>query len=151
MPNIRWLIPAITHVHRMVYRVSRGRIGGRALGLRFLLLRHVGRRSQLERLIPLLYLTEGDDRWIVAASNGGNARDPAWWLNLKSHPHVRIDVGTEWFDVDAREATPEECARLWPRLIATYRSFADYRERAGRRIPIVIFERAAEPKTDRDR
>ena len=31
---------------------------------------------------------------------------------------------------------------FWPRLIASYRSFARYRERTKRQIPIVILETA---------
>jgi F420H(2)-dependent quinone reductase len=39
-----------------------------------------------------MYQTDGD-RWVVIASNGGNARHPAWWLNLRAQPRAAIQVG----------------------------------------------------------
>lgn len=143
MPNIRWLLALITHLHRGIFRVTGGRIGARGFGMRFLLLRHVGRRSGLKRLTPLLYVTDGDTP-VVAASNCGDANHPAWWCNLQEHPHAGITIGQESWEVEARAATPDECARLWPKLIASYRFFADYQRRTTRRIPIVIFERRRE-------
>jgi deazaflavin-dependent oxidoreductase (nitroreductase family) len=141
LPNIRWLIALVTKIHRGVYRVSGGRVGSGAFGMRFLLLRHLGRRTRRERITPLLYVSDAD-RWVVVASNGGDERDPAWWLNLKSHPAAQIQVGREHFRVAARAATDAECARLWPRLLAAYSSFELYRQRAKRPIPVVILERA---------
>ena len=81
MPNIRWLIALITALHRFVYRMSGGWIGGRLPGQRFLLLTTRGRRTGLERTQPLLYVRDGDD-FVVVGSNGGDDRPPAWWLNL---------------------------------------------------------------------
>jgi hypothetical protein len=43
--------------------------------------------------------------------------------------------------VRAREASPEEAEKLWPRLLEAYRWYQDYRERAGRTIPLVLLER----------
>ena len=77
------------------------------------------------------------------ASNAGDRKPPAWWLNLEANPHARIQIRREHHDVVAREATPEEAERLWPILTASYRWFEGYREKAGREIPIVILERAA--------
>jgi len=141
LPNRRWLIALITKLHRFVYRVSDGRIGGAALGLRFLLLEHRGRRTGRERVIPLLYVTDGD-HWVVAASNGGSDRPPAWWLNLQHQPAARVQVGTAHFGVATRAASEEEAERLWTRLLAAYPRYARYRERAARTIPVVILERA---------
>jgi deazaflavin-dependent oxidoreductase (nitroreductase family) len=50
-------------------------------------------------------------------------------------------VGSERRDVHARVATREERERLWPRAVATYRSYADYQKRTEREIPLVILER----------
>ena len=41
----------------------------------------------------------------------------------------------------ARVATEEESERLWPRVVAAYRPYADYRRRAQREISLVICER----------
>ena len=142
MPNIRWLIGWITSIHRFVYRATGGWIGHRAPGLRFLLLGCSGRRSGRQYVIPLLYVPDGE-RFVVVGSNAGDARDPAWWTNLKAHPEGWVQAGRARVAVRAREASREETERLWPRLLEAYRWYQGYRERAGRPIPLVLLERAS--------
>ncbi|MEN8160210.1 MAG: nitroreductase/quinone reductase family protein [Myxococcota bacterium] len=142
MPNIRWLLAVITAVHRFLYRASGGWVGHGALGFRFLLLGCTGHKTGLERQIPLLYVADGD-RFVVVASNSGDALPPAWWTNLRAKPEAWVQVGRERSDVVAREATPEEAERLWPRMVEAYRWYDDYRERAGRPIALVLLEPAS--------
>jgi deazaflavin-dependent oxidoreductase (nitroreductase family) len=139
MPNIRWLLTLITAVHRFLYRASGGFLGHAALGFRFLLLGCIGHKSGRERQIPLLYVRDGE-RFVVVASNAGDARPPAWWTNLRARPDAWVQAGRGRFDVRAREATPEEAEALWPRLLESYRAYESYRERAGRPIPVVLLE-----------
>jgi F420H(2)-dependent quinone reductase len=42
--------------------------------------------------------------------------------------------------VHARVATPEERARLWPRVCESYGTYRDYQKRTEREIPLVILE-----------
>lgn len=140
MPNIRWLLALITSVHRFLYRASGGWIGGRGLRYRFLLLGCDGRKSGRERVIPLLYVPDGE-RFVLVASNAGDARDPQWWTNLRAKPGAWAQVGRERFPVRAREASPEEAERLWPRMLEAYPQYQGYRARAGRPIPLVLLER----------
>ncbi len=142
MPNVRWLLALITSVHRFVYRASGGRLGGRMMGMRVLLLKHVGRKTDLERVTPLLYIRDGE-HWVVVASNAGDDRSPAWWLNLMRNPEVEIQVERERFAVKARRASDTEAERLWPELVRAYRYYDDYRERTAREIPVAILERVA--------
>jgi len=139
MPNIRWLLKLITWTHLLVYRGTGGRIGGRAFSLRFLLLHHVGRRSGREFVTPLLYI-EHEGAWILAASNAGDRRNPAWYLNLRDHPEALIRIGRREVRVKAREASEEELRVLWPKLNASYGYYDAYRARAGREIPVVVLE-----------
>ena len=141
MPNIRWLIALQTRVHRFVYLLTGGRLGSRIFSMRFLLLYTVGRKTGLERITPLLCIPEAG-RWLVAGSNGGDDRPPAWLLNLQARPEARVGFGTEEQVVKAREASDEEAVELWPRLEASYAYFASYRERTVRKIPVVILETA---------
>jgi deazaflavin-dependent oxidoreductase (nitroreductase family) len=140
-PNIRWLLSLITKGHRFIYRATGGLLGPKFMGMRFLLLVQQGRRSGRERVTPLLYV-DHDGRWIVVASNAGDDRAPAWWLNLKSRPAARIQVGRRRLAVAARRATAEECARLWPKLNGAHRHFDAYQRRTSRDIPVVILEPA---------
>ncbi|MDX1650263.1 MAG: nitroreductase/quinone reductase family protein [Myxococcota bacterium] len=139
MPNIRWLLALITAVHRFVYRASGGRLGRRLGGVETLLLETVGRRTGRRRTTPLLFVRD-DARFVVVASNAGDARHPAWWLNLRAHPEATIQVGRERLAVRGREATELETQRLWDRLEAEWPDYAAYRRRTDRRIPVVILE-----------
>jgi deazaflavin-dependent oxidoreductase (nitroreductase family) len=141
MPNVRWLLALITRVHRFLYRASGGWLGGRGLHYRFLLLGCVGHKSGRERVVPLLYVPDGV-RFVVVGSNAGDARDPHWLANLRAKPEAWAQVGRERFAVRAREASPAEAERLWPRMMEAYPQYRSYQERAGRPIPLVLLERA---------
>jgi len=129
--------------HVAVYRATGGRIGRKVPGMPpMLLLEHVGAKSGKHRVTPLVYMPDGDDL-IVVASKGGFPKDPAWMHNLRANPDVDIQVGSEKRRVHARQATPEEEQRLWPKAGAYNKPWADYRKRTDRRIPIVILSRRA--------
>jgi deazaflavin-dependent oxidoreductase (nitroreductase family) len=141
MPNIRWLLALITTVHRFLYRVSGGVLGHRAPGFQFLLLGCRGRKSGREYVTPLLYVPDGG-RYVVVGSNAGDARDPAWWKNLRVNPDGWVQVGRERVPVRCRAANRAEWETLWPRVVAAYGSFERYRAHAGRPIPLVLLEPA---------
>lgn len=141
MPNIRWLIALITRLQRALYLRTHGAIGARIGRKRFLLLTTVGRRTGRRRVTPLLYVQDGE-RFVVVASNGGDDRPPAWWLNLEAQPQARVQAGDAHHEVEARRAEGEELARLWPLLEASYSYYPKYRERTSREIPVVVLEPA---------
>ena len=140
MPNIRWLLALITRFQRFLYLKTNGVLGARILWMRFLLLTTVGRRTGMRRVIPLLYVPDGD-HWVVVASNAGDDRQPAWWLNLTGQPEARVQVGDEQHEVRARRAEGEELRRLWGLLESSYPYYSDYRVRTTREIPVVVLER----------
>jgi F420H(2)-dependent quinone reductase len=124
--------------HALVYRATGGLVGHRVPGAPpMLLLDHVGARSGRRRTTPLAYVRDGDD-FVIVASKGGHPRNPAWFHNLRAHPDTTIQVGTRRMAVHARVATPDERARLWPRVLETYGGYRGYQERTEREIPLVI-------------
>ena len=139
MPNIRWLLRIITVVHRFLLQVSGGRIGARMAGMDMLLLENVGRKSGALRETPLLF-AENEGRYLVVASNAGDDRSPAWWLNLQARPEAAVRIRGKRKAVKARAASSEEAETLWPILDAAYRYYPEYRARSKREIPIVILE-----------
>ena len=130
---------SVSVTHNAVYRASRGRIGGRLVGMPVLLLTTRGRRSGKSRVIPLLYLRDGE-AVVVVASNGGSDYVPAWWLNLQSNRDAEIEIGRHRSRVTAREASVEERARLWPEFTSRFSGYANYAERTAREIPVVMLE-----------
>jgi deazaflavin-dependent oxidoreductase (nitroreductase family) len=135
------LVNALTGANVWIYRRTGGRIGGRLSHAPVLLVDHVGRRSGQARTTPLLYLANGSDL-VIVASRGGSDATPAWWLNLKASPATTVQVGAERRRVIARQATPEEKAVLWPKLVAMYGDYAAYQQRTTREIPVVILSPA---------
>lgn len=139
MPNIRWLLALITRLHRAAYRLSDGRIGGRALGIHFLLLGHRGRRTGRRYETPLLFV-EDRGRFVVTASNAGDPGNPQWFLNLQQHPEAEVRIERRWIPVKARRADAAEREALWAKLTAAYRFYPRYQERVEREIPVVVLE-----------
>ena len=125
--------------HRFLYRVSGGRIGGRVVGMPVLMLTTTGRKSGEPRTNVLTYVPKGRAA-VVFASNAGEPRHPAWWLNLAADPHATVQRGQEVMPVVAREAEGEERARLWDEVVRTEAGYAVYAERTTRRIPVVVLE-----------
>jgi deazaflavin-dependent oxidoreductase (nitroreductase family) len=76
----------------------------------------------------------------VVGSNGGDARPPAWWLNLQAQPAAEVQVDRAHYRVTARQAVGAERDALWQRLEASYRYYANYRRRTSREIPVVVLE-----------
>ena len=140
--NIRLLIRLFSWIHRVVYRVSGGRIGCRLVGGPVLLLITEGRKSGKARTTPLLYLEEGAN-WVVAGSNAGDDRHPTWWLNLKAHPVAAVQIQNTVKRVRAKEASEDERSLLWPRFVEMYSDYNTYRQRTTRKLPIVILEAEA--------
>jgi len=136
-PNNRLMIKVTSALHRCIYQATGGVIGGRFGRANILLLTTTGRKTGRTHTTPLLYIKDGD-AFVLVASNAGDDRHPAWWLNLEADPHARVQVGWARTSVTARRATPEEKARLWPRITAVYPGYDEYQARTTREIPVII-------------
>lgn len=111
-------------------------------GTTILLLTTRGRRSGEERTTPLIFRPHGDG-WMIVASKGGTDEPPAWYLNLQANPDdVRVQVRGDVFSVRARDATPQEQPELWRQMAEVWPDYDAYQQRTGRRIPVVVLERA---------
>ena len=141
MPAVRRtkFMEIIWKLHRFVYRVSGGRVGAAYGGAPVLLLITTGRRSGEPRPVTLTYFEDGE-RLVVIASNAGEDRHPAWWLNLKEHPDATVQIGATTTRVRAVEARGEERERLWAELIRRDPAYEEYRQRTDRQIPVALLQ-----------
>lgn len=134
------LIKWVSRLNTWMYR----RNGGEGLGSTFqnipvALLRTTGRKTGQPRVSALYFLRDGD-RVIVAASKGGSEKNPMWYLNLKANPKVEVHIKKEVLDLNARDASDDERAQYWPKLVEMYPSYEDYQSWTDRRIPLVVCE-----------
>jgi deazaflavin-dependent oxidoreductase (nitroreductase family) len=119
------------------FRANAGKVGGRFEGKSLLLLRTKGAKSGQERINPLACVKDGD-RFVVIASKGGSPTNPDWYYNVVADPSVVIEVGTESFKAHASVAEEPERTRLYDKMVSMMPAFGEYREKAGRVIPVIV-------------
>ncbi len=118
------------------FRKNHGQVGGYFKGAPLLLVHTFGRRTGKERVNPVMYLKDGE-RWLVFASKGGADTHPDWFLNLKVHPDIKIELGDDTIDVLAEEVTGPEHDALYKRQATLYPRFGEYQQKTKRVIPVV--------------
>ena len=83
-------------------------------GTTLILIHHIGAKSGIERVTPVACSPQGEDRFAIWAANGGSPTHPNWYYNLKAHPRITVEVGTQTFTVLAEELGGTARAELWP-------------------------------------
>ena len=94
------------------FRSNGGKVAGIWEGRPLLLLTTSGAKSGKRHTTPTMYLRDGD-RLLVFASKGGAPTQPDWYHNLRTHPHVIVEVGDETYEATATVLTGEERDRLY--------------------------------------
>ena len=130
----------VTTLHTELIRRTGGKVGAQMFKSPMMLLTTTGRRSGQPRVTPLLCIRDGD-RYLAIGSNGGDDRTPQWVQNLEANPEATLELLGETFPVRAAIATPEEKKALWPKVVATYKGYANYQRKTERDIPVVILTR----------
>lgn len=119
------------------FRANSGRVGGELAGTTVVLVHHVGARSGIARVVPLISTPLADGRHVITASNGGSRAHPAWYHNLRAHPVVTVEHGVRTFTARAEELDQSARADLWPALVEASPSLADFQDRTARQIPVL--------------
>jgi deazaflavin-dependent oxidoreductase (nitroreductase family) len=132
-------LKAMNRVHRIVLGATGGRIGWRASGMPVIELTTTGRHSGQPRTTMLTSPYEEGSTIVIVASRGGDDRHPAWYLNLRDHPEVRVAMdGQPAQPMRAETADPQDRARIWPLITADHRNYAGYQRKTKREIPVVL-------------
>jgi F420H(2)-dependent quinone reductase len=122
------------------YEASGGREGTTLFdtGLPVIIITMRGHQSGKIRKAPVMRV-EHERQYAFVASKGGDPRSPGWYFNLKANPdEVRIQDGTEVFDVKVRELDGEERDVWWQRAVDAYPPYAEYQASTKRRIPVLL-------------
>ena len=123
------------------FRANAGKVGGMFEGAPMILVHHIGAKSGVERVAPLVYFAEGE-RIFIFASKGGADENPAWYHNLVANPKTKVEIGTETFDVVARVLTGAERDEYFAKQVAVAPGFGDYQRKTTRIIPVIELVRA---------
>ena len=146
----RWFIRLAWSVHRGVYRVLGGRVGlwrPRAKRWGTLRLTTTGRRTGRPRSVILGYFEDGPNL-VSLAMNGWGEAEPAWWLNLQTHPEATVDLVDGPRLVRGHAATGDERARLWDRWREIDTALDAYAARRPSETAVVVLEpRSGAPGT----
>jgi len=116
-----------------LFHKTQGRAGLR-IGFPALLLTTTGAKSGLPRVMPLIYVRDGDG-FTVVGTNFGQRHHPGWTANLLAHPDASIEVGPERLSVTGELVDEATWERLWPRFVAVYPGYANYLTRCAPRKP----------------
>ena len=127
--------------HALLYKASGGRYGDRMGWINVALIDTVGRKSGKKRTVPIACYPYRDSV-VVSASNSGQERHPAWYLNMQANPQVMVQLGTERFSAIAEEVAEEEREELWKTIVEINKHQGEYLEKVSRRIPLMWFRRA---------
>src|SRR5271168_5459596 len=115
------------------FRAKGGYVDGTLADFPLILIHHIGARSGVERVVPLVYFATSDGRWMIVASNGGSCTHPAWYYNLKCHPRVPVELGAESFHVVAEELDPEARSLVWPMIVEKSPAAGEFQSAISRR------------------
>ena len=126
--------------HLARYLATNGADGHLWRGYPTLLLTTIGRTSNEERMLPLIYGRDGD-RYVVVASRGGAPDHPSWYKNLVDNPEVKVQVLGDRFRARARTANRDERPRLWRTMAKLFPFYDQYQSKTAREIPVILIER----------
>jgi F420H(2)-dependent quinone reductase len=131
---------SILNAHRWLYEHSDGRIGHGLIGAPTLLLKTTGRHSGKPRTSALVYARDGENV-VLAASNEGSNRHPAWLHNIRAHPDVEVQIARRRLCGHAAviDAAGPGYPRLWTLMNTTnHRRYDHYQSQTSRPIPLVV-------------
>jgi deazaflavin-dependent oxidoreductase (nitroreductase family) len=142
-PNPKDLLAkVITTVHRTLYDISKGKVGGDLLKMPVLKITTIGRKSGERRTTMLTAAHEMGDSVVIVASYGGDDRHPAWYLNLVANPDVDVEMRDRRRSMRARVTTGDERDRIWSEIIRRHTNYAGYQRRTTREIPVIVLDPA---------
>ena len=122
-----------------LYEATNGEKGGELRGKPVIVLTSVGAKTGKLRKTALMRV-EHEGVYAVVASLGGAPKNPVWYQNLKSNPHVELQDRAIKRDYLAREVSGDEKAIWWERAVQAWPDYATYQARTDRQIPLFVLE-----------
>src|SRR5713101_4967846 len=146
MPGGKWLQKLFEPMMKRGIESYR-RSGGKnrmstMMGFPVVLLTTKGAKSGQERTSTLGGFADGDDTWLIVASKGGAADNPAWFNNMVKHPdEIWLEVGTRKMKVRGDSLHGREREEALARIAGISAQYGKYPTKTDREIPIVRLTR----------
>lgn len=126
--------------HVLLYRLTGGGVGGEMRGFKVLILTTKGRKSGKMVSTPLGYF-ERDGGYIIVASNGGQAKNPSWYYNIKGNPQdVSIQVKDKKMRVTPEIILGAPRRSLYDWVVSLAPNYGGYEKQTAREIPLVFLK-----------
>lgn len=120
------------------YRKKAGPTPPLMRGFPTVLLTTIGAKTGQERTHVLGGFADGDDAWLIIASNSGAATHPAWFINLAKQPDkVWLEVGNRKLRVRPQELEGAKREAAYAKVAAVAPLYAKYPKRTDREIPVI--------------
>lgn len=107
-------------------------------GFPTVLLTTVGAKTGMERTHVLGGFADGDDAWLIVASNSGAATHPAWFVNMAKNPDkVWIQVDNRRMRASVEELAGAQREAAYARIAAIAPRYGGYLKKTDREIPVL--------------
>lgn len=119
-------MPMTTRIDRFLYPLTGGRLlSSWPARLPTALLTTTGRRSGRPRTFPVFFVRDSDRVYLATTVWG------SWARNLEAQPLASLQIGSERSEERARLLSDAERDQVWPRFVAFWPAYDDYRRRSG--------------------
>lgn len=126
------------------YRRAKEPVAPQMMGFPIILLTTVGAHTGKERTHVLGGFPDGDDAWLIVASNGGAPTHPNWFINLAKNPDkVWVEVGNRKFRALPDSLKGAEREGALARVAAVAPRYGEYQRKTDREIPVIRLTPAA--------
>ena len=117
------------------------------MGMRVLVLNTIGKKTGAQRANPVGWFHGENGTWLIVASAGGGARNPAWFYNIAANPDkVSIDIDRANVPVVGDQLHGADRDRAWASITTSSPRFLQYESKTDRLIPIIRLTRREEKR-----
>ena len=139
-PVTAFFAPWIHQIDKTLLKLTMGKYAAsEILGWDIIQLTTLGAKTGQQRTMPLVALFDGEKIALIASSLG-RAHNPGWYYNLKKNPECDVQQNGHSKKYIAHEVEGNEREKYWQLALSYYAGYEKYKERAGRKIPVIILE-----------
>ena len=139
-PVTEFFATRVNRIDQAILRFTNGKYtGSEIMGWNIIQLTAIGAKSGQPRTSSLAAFFD-EEKIVLVASSFGWKNNPAWYYNLRAHPECKVEWKQSIQTYFARETSGDEYDKYWQLVVSYYKGYDKYKERAGRKIPVMLLE-----------